>query len=181
VPIDFMELELLKLEKMGLAYSMTKRYAAHNGHTQLVDLTVEKHNGKLTAPVDKLYGRPYPGLNIDHLPYFVPIAAMAHGRTLIHDWVYEDRALMYTEMKKIGVDIELADPHRAYVTGPTRFRAADVVCPSGIRPAMIILLGMLGAKGTSMLRNVYTINRGYEDIAERLNSLGANITVNHEL
>jgi UDP-N-acetylglucosamine 1-carboxyvinyltransferase len=181
VPIEFMELELLKLEKMGLQYKRSQEYAADNGHTKLVDITIEKHNGKLQAPEDKIYGRPYPGLNIDHLPYFVPIAAMAQGRTLIHDWVYEDRALMYTEMKKIGVDIQLADPHRAYITGPTRLRAADVVCPSGIRPAMIILLGMLGAKGTSMLRNVYTINRGYEDIAERLNSLGAHITVNHEL
>lgn len=181
VPIDFMELELLKLEKMGLRFTESAVYKAQNGHTDLIDLTVHKHNGSLIAPAEKVYGRPYPGVNIDHLPYFVPIAAVAKGRTLIHDWVYEDRALMYTEMKKIGVDIELADPHRAYVTGPTRFRAADVVCPSGIRPAVIILIGMLVASGTSMLRNVYTINRGYEDIAERLNSLGAHITVNHEL
>lgn len=88
---------------------------------------------------------------------------------------------MFTEMKKIGVDLELADPHRIYINGPTRFRAADLVAPSGIRPAVIILIGMLAAEGTSMLRNVYTINRGYEDLAERLNSLGANITVMHEL
>ena len=105
---------------------------------------------------------------------------MAKGRTLIHDWVYEDRALMFTEMKKIGVDLELADPHRIYINGPTRFRAADLVSPSGIRPAVIILIGMLAAEGTSMLRNVYTINRGYEDLAERLNQLGAHISVIHE-
>jgi len=100
---------------------------------------------------------------------------------LIHDWVYEDRALMYTEMKKIGVDMELADPHRVFINGPTRWRATDVVTPSGIRPAVMLLIGMLAAPGTSMLRNVYTINRGYEDLAERLNSLGAHIEVLHEL
>jgi UDP-N-acetylglucosamine 1-carboxyvinyltransferase len=88
---------------------------------------------------------------------------------------------MYTEMKKIGVSLELADPHRVYVDGPTRWKAADLVCPSGIRPAVMILIGMLAAPGISMLRNVYTINRGYEDLAERLNSLGAHITVLHQL
>jgi UDP-N-acetylglucosamine 1-carboxyvinyltransferase len=181
VPIEFMELELLKLEKMGLNYSITKPYKAENGQTDLVDLKVQKHNGSLQAPVDKIHPNIFPGLNIDHLPYFVPIAAVAHGRTLIHDWVYEDRALMYTEMKKIGVNIELADPHRVFITGPTKFKAADLVCPSGIRPAVMILIGMLAAPGSSMLRNVYTINRGYEDLAERLNSLGAQITVLHEL
>ncbi len=180
-PIEFLELELLKLEKMGLKYTTSKTYKADNGQTDLVDLTVQKHNGTLQAAVEKLYGRPFPGVNIDHLPYFVPIAAVSHGRTLIHDWVYEDRALMFTEMKKIGVKLELADPHRVFVTGPTKWRPADVVAPSGIRPAVIILIGMLAAPGTSMLRNVYTINRGYEDLAERLNSIGAHITVMHEL
>ena len=180
-PIEFLELELLKLEKMGLKFTLTEPYKAANGKTDLVDITVLKHNGTLKAPVEKIYGRPFPGVNIDHLPYFVPIAAVSKGRTLIHDWVYEDRALMYTEMKKIGVDLELADPHRAFVNGPTRWRATDLVAPSGIRPAVMLLIGMLAAQGTSMLRNVYTINRGYEDLAERLNSLGARITIHHDI
>lgn len=180
VPIEFMELELLKLEKMGLKYSLSNKYKADNGQTDLVDLTVEKHNGSLIAPAEKVYGRPFPGVNIDNLPYFVPIAAIAKGRTLIHDWVYEDRALMFTEMKKIGVDLELADPHRIYINGPTKFRPVDLVAPSGIRPAVIILIGMLAAPGTSLLRNVYTINRGYEDLANRLNAIGAKITVLNE-
>lgn len=180
-PIEFLELELLKLEKMGVSFTQSKTYKADNGQTDLVDITVHKHNGNLVAPEEKVYGRPFPGVNIDHLPYFVPIAALAEGRTLIHDWVYEDRALMFTEMKKVGVKLQLADPHRVFIDGPTKFKPADIVAPSGIRPAVIILIGMLAAPGTSMLRNVYTINRGYEDLAERLNSLGAQITVVHEL
>jgi UDP-N-acetylglucosamine 1-carboxyvinyltransferase len=180
-PLEFLELELLKLEKMGVRYTLSQPYKAENGHTDLVDITIHKHNGALQAPAEKVYGRPFPGVNIDHLPYFVPIVALAKGRTLIHDWVYEDRALMFTEMKKIGVNLELADPHRVFVNGPTKFKPADIVAPSGIRPAVIILIGMLAAPGVSMLRNVYTINRGYEDLAERLNSLGAHITVMHEL
>lgn len=180
-PIEFLELELLKLEKMGLKYELSPEYLAENGFTKLADVTIHKHNGSLLAPEEKLYARPFPGLNIDHLPYFVPIAAVAKGRTLIHDWVFEDRALMYTEMKKVGVDVQLADPHRAFITGPTKWRAADVVCPPGIRPAVMILIGMLAAPGTSVLRNVYTINRGYEELAERLNELGAHIAIERGL
>lgn len=180
-PLDFLELELLKLEKMGVKYTQSKPYKAENGYTDLVDITIHKHNGNLIAPAEKVYGRPFPGVNIDHLPYFVPIVALANGRTLIHDWVYEDRALMFTEMKKIGVNLELADPHRVFVNGPSKFKPSDIVAPSGIRPAVIILIGMLAAPGVSMLRNVYTINRGYEDLAERLNSLGAHIEVMHDL
>jgi UDP-N-acetylglucosamine 1-carboxyvinyltransferase len=180
-PIEFLELELLKLEKMGLKFDLSPEYPADNGQTRLVDITIHKHNGSLSAPEEKVYGRPFPGFNIDHLPYFVPIAAVAKGRTLIHDWVYEDRALMYTEMKKIGVDMELADPHRVFINGPTKWRAADIVAPSGLRPAVMLLIGMLAAPGISMLRNVYTINRGYEDLAKRLNSLGAQINVIHDV
>jgi UDP-N-acetylglucosamine 1-carboxyvinyltransferase len=180
-PLDFLELELLKLEKMGLKFKISDAYPADNGRTKLVDITIYKHDYKLLAPEEKIYGRPFPGLNIDHVPYFVPIAAVAKGRTLIHDWVYEDRALMYTEMKKIGVTMELADPHRVFIDGPTKWRAADIVAPSGLRPAVMLLIGMLAAPGISVLRNVYTINRGYEDLAERLNSLGAHISVIHDV
>jgi UDP-N-acetylglucosamine 1-carboxyvinyltransferase len=181
VPISFMSLELLKLHKMGLTYTLSDRYKAENGKTELVDLTVHKHNGALKASPDKLHSLPYPGLNADNLPYFVPICAVAKGRTLIHDWMYENRAIYYTEMTKVGATLELADPHRVYITGPTRFTIADVVCPPALRPASLLLIGMLAANGVSTLRNVYTINRGYEDLAERLNSLGAHITVMHEL
>lgn len=180
-PIEFIELELLKLKHMGLKYDISEWYKSNNDQTNLADVTIHKHNGKLVALEEKIYARPYPGLNIDNLPYFVPIAAVAKGRTLIHDWVYEERALYYTEMRKLGANVTLADPHRAYIDGPTKFSAADIVCPPALRPAVLLLIGMLAADGISLLRNVYSINRGYEDLAERLNSVGAHITVMHEL
>jgi UDP-N-acetylglucosamine 1-carboxyvinyltransferase len=181
VPIDWIGLELYKLKVMGLRYKISERYKATNNIVDLVNLTIEKHNGGLNAPKDKLHPNLWPGVNPDNIPYFVPIAAVAKGRTLIHDWMFENRAIYYTELTKIGASLELVDPHRIYVNGPTRFTKADVVCPPALRPASLLLIGMLAAKGTSMLRNVYTINRGYEDIAERLNSIGADITVLNEL
>lgn len=173
VPIDFMKLELLKLKKMGLKYKITKNYLSHNERTKLVDLTV--FPSKLKALTDKLHSLPYPGINTDNLPFFAPIATQAKGATMIHDWMWENRAIYFTELNKLGAQIVLADPHRAFIQGPTKLKAAQVVCPPALRPAVIILIAMLAAEGTSMLRNVYSISRGYEDIAERLSSIGASI------
>lgn len=179
-PIEFLELELLKLEKMGVKFKLSEEYVSDNNHTRLADITIYKHE-TLTAPDDKLHPLPAPGLLPDNLPFFVVIAAVCKGRTLIHDWMYENRAIYFTELSRLGANVELIDAHRVYVSGPTNFSSADVTCPPALRPAAILLIGMLGANGTSMLRNVYSINRGYEDIAERLNRLGAQITVVHEI
>jgi UDP-N-acetylglucosamine 1-carboxyvinyltransferase len=174
-PIDFLKLELLKLAKMGLRYEVGKQYLADNGGTKLVDVTV--HPSKLSALHDKIAAQPYPGINTDNLPFFVPIAAKASGRTMIHDWMWENRAIYFTELNRLGASITLADPHRVFVDGPTKLKAAQVVCPPALRPAVIILIAMLAADGTSILRNVYSIRRGYEGIAERLNSIGAKIRI----
>lgn len=178
--IDFIELELLKLEKMGLRFDYSEIYASYNGYTRLVDITTHHHDG-LKALQDKLHPLPYPGINIDNLPFFVPIAALAEGETLVHDWVFEDRAIYFTELNKLGAKIRLLDPHRVMIDGPTPFKAAEVICPPALRPATIILAAMLAAPGRSVLRNVYSINRGYESLAERLRTLGADIHALHEL
>jgi UDP-N-acetylglucosamine 1-carboxyvinyltransferase len=172
-PIEFLELELLKLEKMGFKYSKSRPYLSHNNRTKLVD--VKTKPSKLVASPEKVYGRPYPGLNIDNLPFFAVIATQADGQTLIHDWVYEKRAIYFTELDKLGGETILADPHRIYINGPTPLHAAELICPPALRPATILLIGMLAANGTSILRNIYSINRGYEKLVERLTMLGAKV------
>jgi UDP-N-acetylglucosamine 1-carboxyvinyltransferase len=175
-PIDFLRVEIIRLQKMGCGFKITPTYKAENGYTDLVDITTLKPDQKLVAPEDKILALTHPGINMDNLPFFAPIAALAKGTTLIHDWSYEDRALYLTELRKLGVDVKLADPHRIYITGPTKFEPADINCPPALRPAVIILIAMLATPGTSILRNIYSIARGYEDFANRLNSLGAKIT-----
>jgi UDP-N-acetylglucosamine 1-carboxyvinyltransferase len=177
-PIDFLELELLKLEKMGFNYKILKRYKSHNGITNLVD--IKTLPSKLVALEEKIHPQvSAAGINIDNLPFFVPIATQAKGTTLIHDWVYENRAIYYMELNKLRASIILADPHRVYVEGPTELRADEIICPPALRPAAIILIAMLAAKGTSILRNVYSINRGYENLVQRLQKLGAKIEILH--
>ena len=173
VPIEFLEIELAVLEEMGLDLVRSEEYVANNGHTRLVDL--ETRPSQLHAPLDKIPPMPFPGLNIDTLPFFAVIAAVAEGQTFLHDWVYENRAIYLTELTKLGGQVKLLDPHRVMIEGPTSFSGAELICPPALRPAVVILLAMLAAKGTSVLRGTYVIHRGYEDLAERLNTLGANI------
>ena len=172
-PIEFLEIELEILKSMGAKIGRSPEYYSENGRTRLVDLKIEK--AKLKAPTDKIAPMPFPGLNIDNLPFFSVIAATAEGRTLIHDWVFENRAVYTTYLENLNARVELLDAHRVYVEGPTNWRAAELVAPPALRPAVVVMIAMLAAPGVSILRNVYSINRGYQDFATRLNKLGAQI------
>jgi len=172
-PIEFNELELATLEQMGAKFEISPEYLSRNKKTRLVDITVKK--SKLHAAKDKLHALPFPGINMDNLPFLGLIATAAEGRTLVHDWSYENRAIYFTELSKLNARIELVDPHRVYISGPTKWKPADIIAPSALRPSVVVLIAMLAAPGISTLRDVYNINRGYEDFAERLNSLGAKI------
>ena len=173
VPIEFLEIELEVLRSMGQKMRISDEYLAENGRTRLVDIKLKK--SALKAPVDKIHPMPFPGLNIDSLPFFSLIAATAEGRTLIHDWVFENRAIYSTELSNLNAKVELLDAHRIFVNGPTNWRPAEMMAPPALRPAVVIMLAMLAAPGTSILRNVYSIARGYEDFANRLRKLGAHI------
>jgi UDP-N-acetylglucosamine 1-carboxyvinyltransferase len=86
-PIDFLLLELEKLKRMGVKFSLSKRYLSKNGITNLIDIKILARNGneKLIALHDKIHTAPFPAINNDNLPFFVPIAALSDGITLIHD------------------------------------------------------------------------------------------------
>lgn len=172
-PIQFLELELLKLEKMGQKFSIENKRRSKNGTQDIVDITITP--SKLSALQDKLYGRPFPGLNIDNVPLFVPILCMAEGQSLVHDWCYENRAVYYTEFTKLGAKVRLLDPHRVLIDGPTEFIANDVVAPPALRPAMALLIAMVAAEGESRLREPEVLERGYAKVTERLQAVGADI------
>lgn len=174
-PIEFLEVELAILSDMGLRFDLSEEYPGDNGRTRLVDITV--YPSELYAARDKIHPMPFPGLNIDNLPFFAVIAAVAQGRTLIHDWVYENRAIHLIDLSKLGANVQLIDPHRLAVEGPTKWRNQTIVCPPALRPAVCLLLASMAADGITVLRDVYVINRGYEDLANRLTRLGANIQV----
>lgn len=172
-PIDFLNLELEKLRIMGQKFKIIKKYKSKNKYFNLIDIKI--YPSKLIAPPDKIHPQPYPGLNIDNLPLFLPILTQAKGSTMVHDWIYENRAIYYTELNKLGAEITLHDQHRVTVIGPSTLKPAEIICPPALRPSIILLICMITANGKSILRNSYPIDRGYENIVNRLNALGADI------
>lgn len=172
-PIDYLRLELEKLRIMGQKFNLSAPYKSDNNFFDLIDIEIIP--SELTALPDKIYGSPYPGLNMDNLPLFLPILTQAEGQTLVHDWTYENRAIYYTELTRLGADIMLHDPHRVTVSGPTSLRPAEIICPPALRPSINLLTCMLAAPGKSILHNAYPIDRGYENIVDRLNKIGADI------
>lgn len=178
-PIDFLKLEIVKLQAMGVPIDITRRYKSKNKRTDLVDIIVRPYK-RLLALSDKIHATPYPGINTDNLPFFVPVALKAKGTTLIHDWMWENRAIYFTELNRLGAQIRLADQHRVFIEGGHKMSAGELICPPALRPSTMILVAMLGIDGVSVLRNVYSIKRGYEDIVERLNAIGAKIEIVNE-
>jgi 5-enolpyruvylshikimate-3-phosphate synthase len=146
------------------------------GRRDLIGLSAEKRKFRYNSERDVATGAGIGSVApTDNLPFFSVIAAVAEGRTLIHDWVFENRAIYSTELTNLNAKVELLDAHRIFITGPTNWRPAEMMAPPALRPAVVIMLAMLAAPGESILRNIYSIARGYEDFANRLKALGADI------
>lgn len=173
-PVQFLDVELAVLDEMGQQLELSKEYLSRNGKTRLVDITL--FPSELKAPMDKIHPMPFPGLNIDNLPFFAVICATATGQSMIYDWVYDNRAVHLQKLADLGANVQVMDAHRLLIIGPTKWRGRTVQTPPALRPAVCLLLAALAAKGTTHLLDVYVINRGYEDLPQRLNKLGADIS-----
>lgn len=120
---------------------------------------------------------PWPGLSPDLLSIFLVVATQARGSVLIHQKMFESRLFFVDKLIDMGARIILCDPHRAAVIGSGKFHslhATNLVSPD-IRAGIAMLIAALGAVGTSRIQNINQIDRGYERIDQRLNSLGAQI------
>ncbi len=121
---------------------------------------------------------PWPGLTPDLLSVMLVVATQCKGSVLIHQKMFESRLFFVDKLIEMGAQIILCDPHRAVVIGHDhrfRLRAGNMLSPD-IRAGIALLLAAMSAKGTSTISNVGQIDRGYENIEQRLNALGARIT-----
>jgi UDP-N-acetylglucosamine 1-carboxyvinyltransferase len=120
---------------------------------------------------------PWPGLTPDLLSVLITVATQARGSVLIHQKMFESRLFFVDKLIDMGAQIILCDPHRAVVVGHDRklqLRAGRMSSPD-IRAGIALLIAAMSANGTSRIDNIEQIDRGYENIEERLNALGANI------
>ncbi len=120
---------------------------------------------------------PWPGLSPDLLSIMLVVATQAKGSVLIHQKMFESRLFFVDKLIDMGAQIILCDPHRANVIGLNRqnsLRGANLISPD-IRAGMALLIAALSAEGNSSIENIGQIDRGYENLDQRLNAIGANI------
>lgn len=121
---------------------------------------------------------PWPGFTPDLLSIVLVVATQARGSVLIHQKMFESRLFFVDKLIDMGAKIILCDPHRATVIGhdfQSQLKATTMVSPD-IRAGISLLIAALSAKGTSVIHNIEQIDRGYENIDERLRAIGAKIT-----
>ena len=121
---------------------------------------------------------PWPGFTPDLLSIVLVVACQAKGEVLIHQKMFESRLFFTDKLIDMGAKIILCDPHRAVVIGhnfQSQLKATEMTSPD-IRAGISLLIAALSAKGTSTIQNIDQIDRGYENIDERLRALGAKIT-----
>jgi UDP-N-acetylglucosamine 1-carboxyvinyltransferase len=116
----------------------------------------------------------YPGFATDLQPIYTLLMTQAQGVSLIHDPVFEGRLFFTDILNRMGADIIICDPHRVVVNGPTNFLGKHIESPD-IRAGIALILAAMLAKGESVIDNVEIIDRGYENIEERLRKIGADI------
>ena len=128
----------------------------------------------LNLKATKIQSLPFPGFPTDLQPMVSVLLTQAKGKSLVHDPLYESRLGHLKELKKMGADIEIADPHRAFIFGPTPLKA-NRITGMDIRAGASLIIAALIAKGKSEIHGVEQIDRGYEKIDEKLLGLGAEI------
>lgn len=154
-------------------------------------ITLERQGDDIYIPAQKSYeiqnyidgsvltvaDAPWPGFTPDLLSIVLVIATQAKGTVLIHQKMFESRLFFVDKLIDMGAKVILCDPHRATVIGmnfESSLKATKMTSPD-IRAGISLLIAALSAKGTSIIHNIEQIDRGYENIEQRLKSIGAKI------
>lgn len=164
------DLRMMKLAfgRLGISWSIEgDELSIHPGQAMRV---VPDSGGQ----IPKIDDAPWPGFPPDLTSIMTVVATQVEGTILVHEKMFESRMFWVDKLIGMGARIVLCDPHRAVVSGPARLRGDSLTSPD-VRAGMALVIAALCAEGTSTIKNVYQIERGYERIAERLRALGAQI------
>jgi UDP-N-acetylglucosamine 1-carboxyvinyltransferase len=124
--------------------------------------------------IPKIDDAPWPGFPPDLISIALVTATQVEGTILVYEKMFESRMFFVDKLIGMGARIILCDPHRAVVSGPSRLKGAELVSPD-VRAGMAMVIAALCAEGKSTIGNVYQIERGYENLSQRLMNLGAHI------
>ena len=160
-----------RAEDMEVVAAVLKRLSvecAMEGDRFRVSHSKPKAAGRITTGL-------WPGFPSDLISLVTVLATQAEGRTLVHDWLYELRLFALEQMSGMSADLFLCDPHRIIVTGPRRLRGRPLDSRD-LRSGMALIAAALAADGQSRLSPLETVERGYAQLVERLQGLGANVS-----
>lgn len=165
------------LRMVGLVYNRLGVHWEVEGNDVIVPeyqpLRVEMDLGD---NIPEIKAQPWPAFPSDLLSIALVIATQAAGTVLFHEWMYENRFFFVDKLIYMGARVVLCDPHRCLIQGPSKLRGEmERITSPDIRAGMALLLAALCAEGTTVIRNVIQIDRGYQDVDGRLRSLGAQI------
>ena len=158
--VEDLDMILLTLKNFGVHYNIEDE-----------KLNIEQ--SRLQA-VEKVVTDVWPGFPTDLMPPMIVLATQADGVTILHDWMYESRMFFVDKLLSMGAKVEIADPHRVLVYGPSKLRGQKLDTPD-IRAGIALVIAAVAAKGKSEIDKAELIERGYENIVERLSALGVKI------
>jgi UDP-N-acetylglucosamine 1-carboxyvinyltransferase len=165
---DTLDMARLVLRKLGVHWEV-------EGDDILVpekqELKIQPDVGGMIPQISVM---PWPAFPTDLMSIAIVMATQSTGTVLFHDWMYETRMFFIDKLVSMGARIILCDPHRSIVQGPSQLYGESLESPD-IRAGLALTLAALTAKGTSRIRNINQIDRGYERIDEKLSQLGAHI------
>lgn len=133
-----------------------------------------KVNSDLGGMIPKIDDAPWPGFPADLTSIMSVIATQVEGTVLIHEKMFESRMFFVDKLIGMGARITLCDPHRAVISGPSTLHGSELVSPD-VRAGMALVTAACCARGESLIRNVYQIERGYERLVERFQAVGVHI------
>lgn len=154
--------------KLGIHWE-TSGSSIHIGPRQSLKVVSDLGGG-----IPTIDDAPWPGFPPDLHSIILTVATQVEGTVLMHEKMFDGRLFFVDKLIGMGAKIVLCDPHRAVVTGPARLQGSELVSPD-VRAGMSMVIAALAAEGSSTIQNIYQIERGYENLAERLGSLGAKI------
>ena len=155
-----LDMILLTLKNFGVDYQL-------EDNKLIVKASKLKSQEKVVTDV-------WPGFPTDLMAPMIVLATQAEGMTILHDWMYESRMFFVDKLLSMGAKVEIADPHRVFVYGPSKLRGQRLDTPD-IRAGIALVIAALIAKGKSTIERADLIERGYENIVDRLTALGAQV------
>ncbi|MDD4083814.1 MAG: UDP-N-acetylglucosamine 1-carboxyvinyltransferase [Sphaerochaetaceae bacterium] len=169
--VNIKDIEVIRsgFKKLGIEITKKNENSIFVGKQQTC--FIEKTLDQKTIKIDDA---PWPGFPTDLLSILIVVATQMKGTVLIHEKMFESRLYFVDWLIRMGADIIQCDPHRVVVHGPSLLKCADLTSPD-VRAGMALLIASICAEGKSKIQNIYQIERGYENICEKLENIGVQI------